>query len=745
MTDSKKRILSYFCMLFLPILGLILVNGWLMGAAQRSERVARIAADQTLHVNLALSALEEQLATPVSHVYSLGRNEAGVLDFIGGKSGRSAAVVEESFVSLLSRNPDYAQVSWVDERGIERFKVERSPDGKLGIASPDELQNLSERYFVRAGLKLAPAEIYVSPLDLNAADGEIERASRPLIRYVIRVLGENGKSNGIVVLALSAEKMLQHLTKYSGAGNIVLLDAEGYWLRAAKPEDERVFRLGRQERFASRHPVVWERIDSLGSGQEESATGLWTWATVRVKPRDERKVNAETWRIVAHVSGEQLSVVRSAVWLPILGQAGVVLCLFGYGIWRLGSSTEQRRRVIAELSATQAELQGHKAQLEIVVKERTQQLVDANRALQESNAVLDRKVAERTAELQHHRDHLEETVIVRTRDLAAARDAAESASRAKSELLANMSHELRTPLNHIMGFNALLAREVTSENGKKRLAKSTQATERLLRLINNLLDAARLESNALEISTVDFNLTRMLDRLAGQARPLLQEKRLDFVCEVAAGIPQCLRGDERHLAQVLGELIDNALKFSERGTIALRVRESALTPGFCVLRFDVEDQGIGIAPEACAGIFELFAQGDGSAKRRHGGTGLGLAFCRRLVKLMGGEIGVDSEVGRGSRFRLEIPLALGAAGAPRSGEFDPALVHGDMLELAQLLAEDRFDAQSKWAACCAHVGPRLADRREAFELALGNFEFEEAREILAWAAKKVADLEGVAC
>lgn len=732
-------------MLFLPILGLILVNGWLMGAAQRSERIARIAADETLHVNLALSALEEHLATPISHVYSLGRNESSVLDFIGGKSGRRADVLEESFVSLLSRNPDYAQMSWVDERGIERVKVDRTPDGKLRIASPGELQNLSERYFVREGMKLSHAEIYVSPLDLNAADGKIEGASRPLIRYVIRVLGENGKSKGIMVLALSAEKMLQHLTKYSGASNIVLLDAEGYWLKAAQPEDERVFLRARQERFATRHPVAWERIDSQGSGQEESATGLWTWATVRVKPRDERKVNAVTWKIVAHVSGEQLSGVRSAVWLPILGQAGVVLCLFGYGIWRLGSATEQRRRVIAELSVTKAELQGHKAQLEVVVKERTQQLVDANRALLENNAALDRKVAERTAELQHHRDHLEATVIVRTRDLAAARDAAESASRAKSELLANMSHELRTPLNHIMGFNALLAREVTSENGKKRLAKSTQATERLLRLINNLLDVARLESNELHISNIDFSLSRMLDRIAGEARPQLQEKSLEFVCDVAAGIPECLSGDERHLAQVLGELINNALKFSEQGTIALRVRQSVLTPAFCVLRFEVEDQGIGIAPAARAGIFELFAQGDGSAKRRHGGTGLGLAFCRRLVKLMGGEIGVDSEVDRGSCFWLEVPLALSEACLSRTGEFDPALVQGDMLELAQLLAEDRFDAQSKWAACCAHVGPRLADRREAFEQALGNFEFEEAREILAWAAKKVAELEVAAC
>lgn len=739
-------------MLFLPILGLILVNGWLMGAAQRSERVARIAADETLHVNLALSALEEHLATPISHVHSLGYSESSVLDYIGGKPGRNAGVVEESFVSLLSRNPDYAQVSWVDEQGRERVKVERTPDGKLRVVPAGQLKNQRERYFVRAGLKLAPAEIYVSPLELDADDGLPGQPYRPLIRYVIRVFGENAGANGVMVLALSAEKMLQHLTKYSGASSIVLLDADGYWLKAAGPAEAWGFPLGRQERFATRHPLAWERIASQGSGQEEAAGSLWTWATVKVKPRDERQVNAVTWKIVAHVSGEQLSEVRAAVWLPILGQAGVVLCLFGYGIWRLGSATEQRRRVIAELSATKAELQGHKAQLEVVVKERTQQLVESNQALQasnaalqESNEVLDRKVAERTVELQHHRDHLEETVIIRTRDLAAARDAAESASRAKSQLLANMSHELRTPLNHIMGFNALLAREVTSENGKKRLAKSTQATERLLRLINNLLDVARLESNELEISNFDFSLSRMLDRIAGEARPFLREKSLEFVCDVAAGIPECLRGDERHLAQVLGELMNNAVKFSERGTIALRVRQSAQTPGFCVLRFEVEDQGIGIAPAACAGIFDLFVQGDGSTRRRHGGAGLGLAFCRRLVKLMGGEIGVASEVDRGSRFWLEIPLALGEAESARSGEFDPARVHGDLLELAQLLAEDRYDAQSKWVACSAHLGPRLAERREAFEQALGNFEFEEARGILAWAVTATAELDMAGC
>jgi len=274
-------------------------------------------------------------------------------------------------------------------------------------------------------------------------------------------------------------------------------------------------------------------------------------------------------------------------------------------------------------------------------------------------------------ELAKHRDHLEYLVHERTRDLAESRDKAESANRAKSAFLANMSHELRTPLHHIMGFGQLLAPAVKDQRAEGFLVKMLSSSRQLLGLIDDILDYSKISAGEMKIESVDYSLSTLLDQSEKEPRKAAKEKGLQLAREVDPGLPALLKGDPRHIGQILDNLLGNAVKFSEWGRITLRVRKVQTDMRNMTLRFEVEDQGIGITHELQAGLFQLFNQGDNSLTRKYGGTGLGLALCKRLTVLMGGKIGVISTPSQGSNFWFSVPLPIGEAAATDTVEAEP--------------------------------------------------------------------------
>ncbi len=502
------------------------------------------------------------------------------------------------------------------------------------------------------------------------------------------IFGEDATALGVVAVDVYLKRLseLLQLQKISAFGVAYLIDEQGYLVASSTGEAlytevaDKVQRVKPSDGSNATMRASYAALQELvGKTQDESVQRIAGDRTLQgvngeglvtaLRPFGE-SLGLKWTLIVAAPQSDFAGETEKSLRDSLVMLAGVIVLgslLAGLFVYRLN-------RRFAQLN-TAAEQLGRGEVPALQEGSRVKELSTLSRVLHFSGQWLQTSRAEIVSQaraLADANEHLEQRVAKRTAQLEDARDAAEAGARAKAAFLATMSHEIRTPLNGVVGMTTLMADTPLNAEQADYLHTMRVSSDQLLGVINDILDFSKIESGKLDLEDEPMNLQAALEEACDIAAPRAREKGLELISDMGDEMPIWVKGDVTRLRQVLINFINNAVKFTERGQVVVHAhlkedfQAGASKASGALIEFRVQDTGIGIPPDRIGALFQSFSQVDASTTRKYGGTGLGLAICKRLAEIMGGEVGVESEMGVGSSFWFT--ARLGYADAPDASQ-----------------------------------------------------------------------------
>lgn len=537
--------------------------------------------------------------------------------------------------------------------------------------------------------RLGGTGIWTDPVFSALTEGMICAYSTP-------IYNELGRFEGTVSLSVSVEDIAQNLATINIEGSQLVLISQ-FGTVVAHPDKGHILN----------HTLVSLARDAASKPLEEFAYELRNNPSSGVR-RFDRGILGEdeyvAYAPVAHTNWMLFSVIpESVVLAPVLVAASknllvVLICMVVLFLVVFLLATHELAKPLGQLEAAANKLSEGDLHVAVQANSGIREIVNLENAFTTMVAELEASVAKEVA-------------------AGRARSYAEEALRAKSDFLARMSHEVRTPMNAVMGLTHLALAECSEEAREQYLLKIQRASKSMLAILNDILDFSKIEAGKLVLEDAPFALAEIRATLEDMFVAEAAAKGVEFSVYTDETLPLYLRGDMLRLSQVCINLCNNALKFTAQGGIVARMQHGGLRDGKCLLHISVSDTGIGIAPEAQETLFDKFCQADSSTTRRFGGTGLGLAICKLLMELMGGNISLQSSVGKGSIFAVSVPLAVAKAeDIPK--ESAPLPLPALPPEARILVAEDNDINQEIIAALLTGMGVSFhmaANGKEALE------------------------------
>ncbi len=577
------------------------------------------------------------------------------------------------FSTVMTQRNIYSQMRLIlaDEAGQEVVRVDRV-DNRIIILTPDKLQKKGHRDYFQAGLHLKPGQFYISEISLNREHGQITFPPTPMVRVVMPVYNRNEQLFALLVINANLLRLARNLLNHPPDIFYFLTNQHGDYL--IHPDDKKAmaFEYDRAARIQQDYPAVTELIRQLQQNRKPTQPPIFNLLnqgiglaldTIYYYPG-----HPERFLIVGGVEGltalkEKSVTLRNQLLVLVLITSGVLALITFLVVRRLTEPLQLLNRAVEAVKKGRLDVkipvttsEDEIGSLARSFDDMLQKLAESQKALKEANVHLEKEVAERTQELEQAKRFLE----AQNQELSKALEQAKEADKAKSRFLAMMSHEIRTPLNGILGLTELALQQ---QNLPERLRENLQAVhdsgKTLLTILNDILDFSKMEAGQLQLAPAPTNLNQLAEQVMRLYADMARNKHIALYLHPAPGIAHHVWVDADRLRQILMNLMSNAIKFTDKGHVILRLRLLNHRDQHISVRFEVEDTGPGIPASEKDRLFKEFSQLDEYNARRHGGTGLGLSIARRLAKMMHARIGVDSELGRGSLFYVELTLKYG--------------------------------------------------------------------------------------